>query len=76
MNGISDVPHTIASAAPNDAAEERPRVNGLTRGLRKEGLHDTTCYGKLIPVKIAKNGPGHSKINHNCVFQTLRPPMM
>jgi len=57
-NGRKAAPNTIASAAPKDAAEERPRVNGLTRGFRRSACMTHPAMDRLIPVRTARRTRG------------------
>ena len=45
---------TIASAAPNDAADDRPSVNGLTSGLRRSPCITVPAIARLMPVRMAR----------------------
>ena len=61
INGIIDPPKTMAIAAPNDAAEESPRVKGLTSGFRRSACMTHPAMARLIPVRIARRTRGNLK---------------
>lgn len=61
INGIKDVPNTIPTAAPKEAAEERPSVNGLTNGFPSRDCMTHPATARLMPVRIARIIRGRRK---------------
>lgn len=66
-------PRTIMNAAPKDAAEERPRVKGLTRGFRRRPC----MTARLTPAKIARRIRGRRKfVMMNAAFSVAGGSMI
>jgi len=55
-------PITMATAAPNDAADESPSVNGLTSGFLSSPCITAPATARLIPVRIARKIRGSRKL--------------
>lgn len=47
-------PSTMIRAAPNDEAEERPSVNGLTSGFLKSPCITAPAVAKATPARTAR----------------------
>ncbi|MNQ99230.1 hypothetical protein D3C85_1149550 [compost metagenome] len=50
---LAPTPSTMASEAPNDAADDTPRVKGLARGLFKTVCISAPARAKAAPTRVA-----------------------